>query len=183
MIKINLLGIPKARKVKKRAEAQSQMILIGLVLFFVGVICSYQWFGLNREIKRLETSKAEATQELNDLKEQVKEVSNFEANKKKLEEKNQIIEQLKKNQSGPVRVLDEISRNLEPLKIWLVSLSVTGGSVQIDGMAITNTDIVEFISGLKASKNFTDISLIESRQVMEANIPIYSFRLRSTFIL
>lgn len=183
MIKINLLPVPKARKIKKRAEVRSQLILTGLIFGLITIICSYFWLDLNREYKQLQETKTKATKELAELKEKVKEVENYEQNKKSLEEKNRVIEQLKRNQSGPVHLLDEISISLEPLKVWLVSISVQENRVDLDGKAITNSDIVEFINRLKSSKYFSDILLIESRQVIEGNIPIYSFKLKSTLVL
>ena len=183
MIRINLLPLPKARKIKKRAELRSQFVLTGLLFVFIIIICSYFWFDLNKNINRLQDTKVKTTKELAELKEKVKEVENYEENKKSLEEKNRIIEQLKKNQSGPVHLLDEISVTIEPLKVWVINLSVQGNEVNIDGKAITNSDIVEFINNLKASKYFSNISLIESRQVIESGIPVYSFKLRSTLVL
>ena len=183
MIKINLLPVPKAGKIKKRAEAQSQLILSGLVLISITIFCSYTWFDLNKSVKRLEAEKIKVNKELSRIKEKVKEVADYEKNKESLEDKNRIIGQLKKNQSAPVHVLDEISQSLEPLKLWLLSMFVRGDSLELNGRAITNSDIVEFINNLKGSKYFTDVLLLESRQVMEANIPVYSFKLRATVVL
>ena len=96
MIKINLLPVPKARKVKKQAELRSQLILIVLVLVIMGIFFSYTWFDLNKRLQQLQKAKVEATVELEDVKKKVETVLNFEENKKNLEEKNEIIEQLKK---------------------------------------------------------------------------------------
>jgi type IV pilus assembly protein PilN len=183
MIRINLLPVPKARQVRAEAEARTQFIVAGSVLIVISMFCGYAWFDLNKKINRLETEKTKVNKELNQLKEKVKEVANYEKNKESLEEKNRIIEQLKKNQSGPVHVLDEISQKLEPLKLWLVSMFVRGDNVELNGRAITNSDIVEFINQLKSSEYFKDVLLVESRQVMEANIPVYSFKLQATVVL
>ena len=183
MIKINLLPGPKAKKVKKQAEAQSQVVLAGLIFIGIVLICGYSLFGLNKEINRLNNSKIKLNKDLAQLKEVVKEVENFEENKKNLEEKNRIIEQLKKNQTGPVYILDEIGRNLDPLKLWLISLTVRGKNLELKGKSITNSDIVEFIKQMKGSKFFKDVSLVESRQMTEANISVYSFTLKSVIVL
>jgi len=58
---------------------------------------------------------------LKEIKEKVKEVENYERDKKTYEEKIAIIQNLKKSQRGPVHVIDEISRML-PDRVWLVSL-------------------------------------------------------------
>lgn len=183
MIKINLLPVPKARKVKKAAEVQYELVLGGIVIGGVVAVCIYFWFLLDSKISRLQQDRSRATAELTVLKEKVKEVDNYENNKKILEEKNRIIEQLKKNQTIPVRLLDEVSRSLEPLKIWLVSMAAQESKIDIDGRAITNSDIVELINLLRNTKMFSDIQLIESRQAVELNIPVYNFKLRCTMVL
>ncbi|MBI3810801.1 MAG: PilN domain-containing protein [Nitrospirae bacterium] len=183
MIKINLLPVPKARKAKKQMEVQYELVLAGVLIGFVLMACVYFWYLLDSRIGRLQNEKAKANTELTVLKEKVKEVENYESNKKVLEEKNRIIEQLKKNQGVPVRLLDEISRSMDPLKIWLSNMTEQDSKVDIDGKAITNADIVDFINHLKNAKVFTDIQLIESRQAVELNVPIYSFKLRCTMVI
>ena len=120
---------------------------------------------------------------MKELKEKVKEVESYEENKKNLQEKNAIIEQLRKNQSGPVHILDEISTGVESLKLWLDSLNVKGNSVDLSGKAITNADIVEFVDRLKKSRYFSNVTLLESRQVVEDGISIYQFKIKSTVVL
>jgi type IV pilus assembly protein PilN len=183
MIRINLLPVPKARKVKKQSEMRSQYVLGGLVLVIVAIFCGYSWYDLNKRVNNLETKKAKANQELKELKEKVKEVESYEENKKNLQEKNAIIEQLRKNQSGPVHILDEISTGVESLKLWLDSLNVKGNSVDLSGKAITNADIVEFVDRLKKSRYFSNVTLLESRQVVEDGISIYQFKIKSTVVL
>jgi type IV pilus assembly protein PilN len=183
MIRINLLPVPKARKIKKQAEMRSQFVLGGLVLLIVVIFCGYSWYDLNKRVSDLEAEKEKSTKELKVLKEKVKEVESYEANKKMLQEKNAIIEQLKKNQSGPVHILDEISNGVDPLKLWLISLNVKGNSVDLSGKAITNSDIVEFVKKLKSSKYFSDVMLLESRQIVQQGISIYQFKLTATVVL
>jgi type IV pilus assembly protein PilN len=183
MIKINLLPVTKARKAKKQMEIQYEMILGGVLVGFVLVACTYFWYLMDSRIDRLKNEKTKANAELTALKEKVKEVEDYEKNKKILEDKNRIIEQLKKNQGAPVRLLDELSKSMEPLKIWLTTVSEQGPQVEVEGKAITNSDIVEFINNMKNTKFFTDIQLIESRQAIELNIPVYNFKLKCTMVI
>ena len=183
MIRINLLPVPKARKVKKQAEMRSQLVFAVVALVAVVFICGTIWASLNKETKVLVVKKNEANQELEKLKDLVKEVEGYEENKRSLEEKNQVIEQLRKNQSGPIHILDELSNSMDKLKLWLVQLEVKGKGVSLSGKAVTNSDIVEFIGNLKSSKYFSDVQLIESKQVLEKGISIYSFRMKTTLVL
>lgn len=182
MIKINLLPTKKAKRVKKEAEIQYQLF-VGLAAILVStLICGYLWFSINNKINRFETEKINAEGRLNDLKNKVKEVENYEKDKKVLEDKNRVIGQLQKNKQGPVRLLDEIAKNT-PSRVWLVSLSEQGGMLDIDGKALTNIDIVEYINNLRTSQYFTDLQLIESRQGSESGLPVYQFKLKSKLIL
>lgn len=181
MIKINLSTIKKGvKKSKKKVELQSQLIaaVVLVVLALAGVV--YGWMWLNSKVSRLENEKVLANKELASLKEQVKVVENYERDKKNFEEKINIIEQLKRNQTGPVIMLDEISKNI-PERVWLTKITESGGKINMEGNAISNTDLASFVNSLKSTKGFTNIELTESKGATEANIPIYTFKLQCDF--
>ncbi len=177
MIKINLLSSQKAKKTRKKIEIQSQLIGASVVLSVVILGCGYVWMVLGERVDHLQSEKAKLTAELGVLKTKVKEVENYERDKKIVEEKINVIEQLRKNQSIPVLLLDEVSKSL-PQRVWLVSLIEQGGTVDLDGKATTNSEIVDFINNLKKSSLFKDVQILESRQSMEGVISIYSFKLK-----
>jgi type IV pilus assembly protein PilN len=177
MIKINLLGAPKAKKVKKASQAQTQIILGFIVLLISLLVSLYGWHWLNDKIANLTDEKAKKDKELTSLKEKVKEVENLEGIKKTLEEKIKIIDQLKKNQSGPVHLLDELTKNL-PDRVWLLSLSEQNGNVDLDGKAMSNAELVSFVWNLSHAPLFSNVQLIESRSVTEMNVEIFSFKMK-----
>ncbi len=114
------------------------------------------------------------------MKKKVVEVENYEKNKKVLENKNRVIEQLRKNQGGPVRLLDHVSQSLDPLKIWLTSVEEGGSQIVVDGRALATDDVVEFVKSLQRSNYFSSVLLEESRQGTEDGLAIYQFRLKMT---
>ena len=63
------------------------------------------------------------------------------------------------------------------MKIWLTSVD-GDAQVAINGKALTNDDIVQFIRNLQQSGYFTDVMLEESRQAPEEGLIIYQFRLK-----
>ena len=179
MIKINLLPVKRAaRKAKVAVDtAMFQLVVgLGIVLVFVGA-CGYRWQMLVDEVALKTQIKEGKTKELDALKKKVQEVEDYEKNKRLLEDKNRIIEQLRKNQGGPVRLLDYLSQSLDPLKIWLTSVD-GDAQVAINGKALTNDDIVQFIRNLQQSGYFADVMLEESRQAPEEGLIIYQFRLK-----
>lgn len=177
MIKINLLPTQKAKKGKKKVEIQSQLILASVVLSVLLLILGYVWILLNEKVDNLTAEKTKLTTELGVLKAKVKEVENYEKDKKAVEEKIKIIEQLRTNQSIPVHLLDQISRSL-PEKVWLVTVNEQNGVIDLEGKATTNSEIVDFINNLKRSSLFKDVQILESRQNLEGTISIYTFKLK-----
>ncbi len=177
MIKINLLGVPRARKAKKRAEGRSQMIMGASLIVVTLLGTGYFWFVLQQRVSRLNDQKTQMESRLTDLKNKVKAVENFEKDKASFEEKIRVIEQLRRNQSGPVHILDEISRSL-PERVSLTSLVNQASMVELEGRAASNAAIVEFISNLKKSTYFVEVDLIESRETKESDLLVYSFRLK-----
>ena len=128
---------------------------------------------LSSKVSRLENEKVLANKELNSLKRKVKVVENYEKDKKNFEEKISVIEQLKKNQTGPVIMLDEISKNI-PEGVWLTKITESGGRINMEGNAISNTDLASFINSLKNTKGFSNVELTESKRgAAEANIDLY----------
>lgn len=177
MIKINLLPTKRAKKtftIKLGFKPEVTFILIAViaVLLLEGIV----WYRLSSSITTLIRDKQTLELKLNDLKQKVKEVENFEKDKKSYEEKIAIIEKLKKTQKGPVHILDEISRLL-PDRVWIISLKEGDGIVNLTGAGMTNDDIVKYVNNIKASYIFNNAQLTESRQVMESNVPVYSFNL------
>ena len=179
MIKINLLPAKRAaQKVKAPVDTVVFQLVVGLgvVLIFIGA-CGYRWQMLVDEVALQTQIKESKTKELESLKKKVQEVEEYEKNMRLLEDKNRIIEQLRKDQGGPVRLLDHLSQSLDPLKVWLTN--VEGDTqVTLSGKALTNDDIVEFVRNLQKSGYFTGVMLEESRQTAEESLIIYSFKLK-----
>ncbi len=177
MIKINLLPYQKASKVKRKQAFEAQILLA--ILVFVGLTAGlgFFWLALNDSIDNQRTTRDQVKVQLEDLKKKVKEVEDLEERKKLVEEKIAIIAQLKKNQQGPVRVLDELSSHL-PSRVWLVSLSQTSNAFDLDGRAVTNFEIVDYFNKLKTSPFISDLELVESRQGAEGGLTIYQFKMK-----
>ena len=75
-----------------------------------------------------------------------------------LNKKITLITQLKKNQSGPVHLLDEISRKL-PDFLWLDTMNGTANHVTISGKATTYNAVSNFYNNLTGSKFFDQVVL------------------------
>ncbi|HJT20391.1 MAG TPA: PilN domain-containing protein [Nitrospira sp.] len=177
MIRINLLPGPKGRKAKPHYDVRAQVMLgVGLVLVTLAG-CWWYSAALDEELEARQTEKSEKTKQVAALNEQVKQVADFEQRKKLLEDKNRIIDQLEKSRVGPVKVLDHVSQSLDPLKLWLVRVAVNGQSIDLEGRALSNDDVVEFVNNLRRTDYFTNIDLQESRSAVESQLSLYQFKL------
>jgi len=179
MIRINLLPGPKGRQAKPQYDVRAQALLgIGVILIAVAG-CWWYSASLDSELEVQQEEKREKEKQVAQLKEQVKQVQDFEQKKKLLEDKNRIIDQLEQSRMGPVKVLDHVSQSLEPLKVWLTKLGLSSNSIELEGKALTNDDVVEFVNNLRRTDYFTAISLQESKATVENKINVYQFRLAS----
>ncbi|MCP9454516.1 MAG: PilN domain-containing protein [Nitrospira sp.] len=178
MITINLLASgPRRFKAKPKYDIRAQILLsVGVVLIALAG-CWWYATALEREIEALTEEKQNKEKQVAQLKEQVKQVQDFEQKKKLLEEKNRVIDQLEQTRGGPVKVLDYVSRSVDPLNIWLTRLGISTDTVELEGKALTNDDVVAFANNLKGTDYFTAITLQESKAATENKVNLYQFRL------
>lgn len=177
MIRINLLPGPRRKQAQPQWDVRAEgLVGVGLIVITLAGCWVYSE-ALDSDIEARQTDKQGKEKQVALLKEQVKQVQDFEQRKKLLEDKNRVIDQLEKSRSGPVRVLDHVSQSLDPLKLWLVGMTLKGNNVELDGRALTNDDVVEFVNNLRRTDYFSTIRLIESRSAKELNVNIYQFKL------
>lgn len=178
MIKINLLPVPRAKKAgASQLDLRLELLAACGCLIFTVVGCFYYSSVLDETIEAKQQEKQEKEKQLVVLKEKIKKVEDFEQKKKLLEDKNRIIDQLEKARSGPVRAMDFVSQSLDPLKLWLVSMSIKGNDVELEGRALTNDDVVEFVRNLRRTEYFGAIRLGETRSATEGKTGVFQFKL------
>ncbi len=177
MVRINLIDTEyRGKRRRKPLEIQNQLILGSVLSSVVVALLGSAWIFLDKKIAALEVEKTQKLQELDLLKAQVKEVENYEQDKRTVSERIAIIEQLRTTQAIPVQLLDGVSEGIPP-RVWLTALSENGGRIDLQGRSMTNSEIVDFVNNLKKNPVFKEVQLIESRQESEAGVSVYSFKL------
>lgn len=160
MIKINLLVESRAEKVSRAprmsisAAGMNNYIVLGLLLVGLGII-GYMWYSLTTELSSLEEQVATNRREYETLKPIIEMVQQFKEKNEKLKKKIDVINTLKANQQGPVRIMDEISKALPDLT-WLTRVEVRGGSVMLSGQALNENAVANYVTNLKASPYFKE---------------------------
>jgi len=173
MIKVNLIPVKRKKKAK---PLPTFIITMVIVTIGVSIVMAYLFFFFNSRLFVKKAQFAANEKMVAELKEKIKAVENFEQLNKTFQQRNDIIEQLSKSRSVPVKLLDEIS-NLLPNGIWFQTMTVSGDNVSIDGYGFTNTDIVSYVDNVKNSKIFTDVYLQESKSTNIETTPLYMFKL------
>ena len=179
MIKINLLPTKK-KPPRKVIDLQQQLLLGGLVIILILIVMWYFWSRQKDLIANLKQTKAAKEQIIREQDNLLKDVKNVKENRQKVADKIKIVEDLEKNQAGPVRLLDEISIAL-PLGVNLLSIAENSNSINIEGEAFTNEDIVRFVNNLKASRFLTDVVLLESSRGKQQDTDFYKYKLQFTY--
>jgi type IV pilus assembly protein PilN len=179
MIKINLLPTKK-KPTRKVSDLQKQVVAGSAILIAVLAAMGAFWKFQTDTITALQQQKTAAEARLREQDNMLKEVKNVEAERDKVKEKINVVEQLKKNQAGPVRLLDEISKAL-PLGVQISSLTESAHSVSLEGQAFGNHEVVRFIDNLKASPLLTGVNLLETSQAKAEGIDIYKYKLQFVY--
>ena len=157
MIRINLLAVERHRHKKKAVTlgTASQKLTIGcsVILILAAAFVGWRYWVLGHESASLDAEISAAQEETTRLHSVIQQVQQFEQRKAQLQQRVVLIEQLRKGQTGPVHMLDQISRALPPM-LWLTQLKQVGPDVVIDGKCTALTGLSEFVSNLEASGYF-----------------------------
>ncbi|MGE3177537.1 MAG: PilN domain-containing protein [Vicinamibacterales bacterium] len=172
MIKINLLTADKPRAASKsrlpQFDLKGQQLAIGcgLILLCTAGALGWRFYSLRRDSDRVDAAIAEAQKETGRLHSIIGEVQKFEQRRTQLQQRVGLIEQLRRDQKGPVHMLDQISLALPPL-MWLTDLKQSANSpdVVIEGRCTGLTGLSDFVANLEASGYFRKSVEIVSTQV------------------
>ncbi len=161
MIRINLLTEAKAAAArKKKGPALPSGARLNNFLFFGGLALGVLYIavmGLTLLSRRsqLQDEIAKARLEAERLRSIIEEVKEYENKKASLEAKIQLINSLKTNQKGPVRLMDEISKALPDL-VWLTALDVSGNQISMKGKTLSPNAVATYLENLKKSPFFAE---------------------------
>ncbi len=156
MIRINLLAAERPTQKKAKAAGGvaaapgALQAYLFLALFGGGaaVFCGFLWFVKEASIRELNTQIDAAKKRQLELQAIKAKVDEYEAQKRTLDAKISLIERLQAQQSGPVHLLDEVSKAL-PEYVWLTSMDQTGNNVRFKGESNGLTSVADFMTKLQ----------------------------------
>ena len=167
MIKINLLPVRAARK---KENIRWQISVFFLMIAFGIVVMAYMAMSMSRNISDMNAKIEEAEKELKELQAISKQVQEIKNKLKKLQAKMDIIQKLETSRTRSVRILDSLAGLVVADRMWLTSLTETGGTMNVKGMAMDNKTVADFMKNLEGSPYFKNVNLISSKQVQQRKI-------------
>lgn len=193
MIKINL--VREGRAVRGTAAAPQPMamsaaagggggvqinnvIVLGCLILGALAALGY-WYWHKRELKNRENIVAERTIEAQKLESIIKEVEQYQRRKDNLQQRIDLINQLKQNQKGPVRIMDQVSHDLPDL-VWLDSMDINAGRIVLAGRGLNANAIALFIENVKNDPYFEEPQVGAVSQVSQVPL-VYGFDMNFAF--
>ncbi|MGH9364811.1 MAG: PilN domain-containing protein [Thermoanaerobaculia bacterium] len=160
MIRINLLTEAKAAAARKKAPILPTGARLNNLLFVGGVVAGavgcLVWGLVQIHTKhQLDDKIATERLEADRLKAVIEEVRGYEEKKASLEAKISLINNLKTNQKGPVRLMDEVSKALPDL-VWLSALDLAGDQITMKGKTLSPNAVATYLENLKKSPFFAE---------------------------
>src|SRR5262249_52153245 len=141
-----------------------------LILIAAATFSGSRYYEVTKASSTLDRQIADAQQETSRLHSIIQQVQQFEQRRAQLQQRVVLIEQLRKGQTGPVHMLDQISKALPPM-LWLTELKQVGADTVIDGKCTTLTGLSDFAANLEATGYFKRSVEIVSTQTEAISQP------------
>lgn len=160
MVKINLLP---ARGSKKKETARQQLVILGVSVTVVLIVGLASYVYIQARVKAAKDEIARSEGELQQLKGKIGEIENVKKLKDEVKKKLDVLSQLRKEKTGPVRRLATLSDAI-PERLWLTKYTESGANVSIGGIALDEDLIAAFMRNLQGSADYTNVELVVSEQ-------------------
>lgn len=181
MIQINLLP---ARTKKKSRDASRRFIPVYLscVVLLIAVV-AYVWVTQNSELEALSDQSKKLDKEISVLSKYEAMLKTLNDRKASLEKKTRIIGDLQRDRDSVVRALAMLSINVPPEKLWFERMSQMGDSITLNGKALSNEAVAEFLKNLETSPYVQkgSVNLIHSKQMLVKDMKLRDFQVTYKF--
>jgi type IV pilus assembly protein PilN len=185
MIRVNLLAVERTRTKKRFAITAAQKVTAGASLILVATIVAVGWWAwsLRQQSLALDEELARAEVETRQVRSVLEQVRQFESQKALLQQRVTLIEQLRKGQSAPVHLLDQISKSM-PERLWLRDLTQSGAEFTISGMTDSLTAVSDFVGNLEDTRWFLrPVEIVDSQvQTGAQGGDLIRFQIKAQFV-
>ena len=177
MIRINLLPVREA-EIKKSGR---QLVLLFLVFLILEALVLFLFQGEKQaDVEAIQKRNQTIERKIRKLKSKTASVESLKEQRAELEKQKAVLGSLIEGQTGPVKMLDELSRMLsviddpqmkldvqtrgwnpdwDPKRLWVDVFVENERMVQISGHARNNEDLAEFLHRLGSARHFVNVEL------------------------
>ncbi|MGB5421190.1 MAG: PilN domain-containing protein [Desulfobacterales bacterium] len=156
MIRINLLPFRAARK-KENIRRQISVFLLSFFLMLAVLI--YYNIHLGGKIKNLKTDVDTTKKEVAKFQKITKQIEEIKQKLAILEKKTEVIRKLETNRFESVEMLENMSGKIIANRMWFTSFNDRPKNVQIDGIALDNKTVADFMTRLEGTGLFGSVRL------------------------
>ncbi|HMK64785.1 MAG TPA: PilN domain-containing protein [Thermodesulfobacteriota bacterium] len=172
MIRINLLKAHEIQKTRGQYRFLQGTVLAFLALGVAILVC---YWVLGKQIQSLERVKIDLENQTRVFTSLQKELKTLKEQREISKNKLSILKTLEKDRRGPVRLMENLSAILPVNQLWLTSLKETGVETRLEGIALSNEILADFMKKLESTHFFTQVDLIQSIQGVYKNVKVKQF--------
>jgi len=185
MIHINLLGHEPTKPKRRKAMpvlsiGGSENITFGIAIVGTLLLLGAAWWFQTSSLRRARRDMAELEIQRAALAETAAKVNDAEDRTAMVNQKLRVIVDLKRGQTGPLLLLDNLSREI-PDSLWLSQVDAQQGSLAITGSALSNVAISDFVRNLRLSPYF-DVDEEGGLRFTEDTGDAYRFQINALFL-
>jgi type IV pilus assembly protein PilN len=181
MIQINLLPVrAKKRRVTGKQVFYAYLASIAATITVIGMV----WILQEDQVSGLNKQVAEIKAEVDKFAKYEAILQDVTKKKEIIDKKRELIRGLQQDRDTIVRLMALISAEIPAEKVWLEKLLQTANSLTVDGLALSNEAIAEFMRNLESSPYVIrgTVNLTHSRQTMVSNVKLREFQLTCQFM-
>ena len=174
MIKINLLESDIERHGGKKLPKEIIIAIAAIGLLAALLAFNHIRMGAQKDDMARRITSTE--KEIAEYKSKIEKASKAKEEQKILTEKLAVINSLRKEKSSSVKVLDQVSIQ-KPEKMHLEVLKKEGSKVGIEGIALDDETVANFMTNLRKANLFKSVDLVVSEQIEQSKIKLKKFTL------
>jgi type IV pilus assembly protein PilN len=172
MIRINLLPY-RAARTKENIRRQISIFVLSFILLVIILVVAQGILSAktNKMSKQLDGIKKEVAV----YEEKAKQVEEFKKQLALLDKQIKVVDQLKSKREDPPKLLAKLTEMIIAGRMQFTNLKGDDNKVSIEGIAMDNTTIAEFMTRLERSGLFTAVNLTSSKQLIQYDVEMKQF--------
>ncbi len=177
MIRINLLPFRAARK-KENIRRQVSIFMLSMV--FLLIIFSYYNFSLNNKVDTLNARIKQSKAELEKYDKINAEIAQIKKKLDNLNKKMAVMKTLEADRFEPTRLLEMMTQVVVAQRMWFTKLESVEDKVKIQGIALDNKTVADFMVRLEDCGLFKDVDLKTLRRQKDQSSNLKGFAITCT---